>query len=101
MGPLLSNDYYAIKVTYLHSGEIWTDNVPWTKETSWNLSDHKYLWDQNLADDGRFFWSVRVMYQTSTDANGNPTGTPRSPESKVRTLIWQPPFARPTSTPIP
>ena len=86
--PLPSDAYYAITVAYAHNGEPWKDDVPWTKETSWMLSEHRYLLDQGLSDDGRFSWSVQLMQQTGSDANGKPTGTPRSPASKVRTLIW-------------
>jgi hypothetical protein len=89
-------------VTYLHAGETWKDDIPWTRETSWMLSGHGYLLD--LSDDGRFQWSVQVVQQTGTDADGKTTGIPRSPSSEVRTLIWMRPLSpgqRPGGTPPP
>jgi hypothetical protein len=101
-GSLPPNVYYVITVAYTHAGGAWYDEVPWTQQTSWVLSDHNYL--LGLSDDGLFRWSVQVMEQTGTDASGKPTGTPLSPQSKVRTLTWMQPLSPgggATSTPPP
>jgi hypothetical protein len=84
---LPADAYYAISVAYLHQGKVWYDEVPWTQNTSWTLSQHRYLLD--LSDNGEFQWSVQVMRQTGEDAAGNPTGLPLSPPSAVRTLLWR------------
>jgi hypothetical protein len=87
VGELPSGASYEVIVSYMHFGERWYDEVPWTKDTNWTLSGHGYLLD--LSDDGRFRWSVQVVHQTGVDANGNPTGIPLSAPSEVRTLIWR------------
>jgi hypothetical protein len=87
VGELPPDAYYEVTVTFVHLGETWYDEVPWTRDTSWTLSDHGYLLD--LSDDGQFRWSVQVVRQTGMDANGNPTGIPLSPPSEVWTLIWR------------
>ena len=87
MGPLPAEAYYEITVAYLHSGETWYDEIPWTKETQWTFSEHNYLLD--LADDGEFRWSVRVMQRTGANAQDRPIGTPLSPLSDEWTLIWR------------
>jgi hypothetical protein len=86
VGELPADAYYAITVAYSHFGETWHDEVPWTRETSWTLSEHAYLLD--LADNGWFEWSVQVMRQTGEDADGKPTGVPLSRTSEVRMLVW-------------
>jgi hypothetical protein len=87
VGQLGPQAHYVVTVAYAHNGETWYDDKPWLKGTSWLLSSHDYL--PALSDDGRFRWSVQVMYQTGVDAAGKPTGTPLSPNSEVRTLIWK------------
>lgn len=87
VGELPLGAYYEVTVAYSRLGETWYDEVPWTQDTSWTLSDHGYLLD--LSDDGQFRWSVQVVRQTGADANGNPTGIPLSPPSDVWTLIWR------------
>jgi hypothetical protein len=77
----------VVSVAYSHEEETWYDDVPWTQETTWTLSQHRYLLD--LSDDGLFRWSVRVVRQTGVDANDKPTGVPLGPPSKVWTLIWR------------
>ena len=83
---LPSDAYYAITVAYLHLGDTWHDEVPWTRETSWTLSDHDYL--LGLSDDGWFRWSVQAMRQTGVDAGGKPVGLALSPSSEVWSLRW-------------
>jgi hypothetical protein len=87
VGPLSAEAYYEITVAYLHHGETWYDETPWTKETHWTFSDHAYLLD--LSDDGEFRWSVRVMQQTGMDPKERPVGDPLSPMSDEWTLIWK------------
>jgi hypothetical protein len=87
VGELPPDAYFVITVAYAHLGATWYDDVPWTQDTSWTLSEHSYL--QDLSDDGRYQWSVQVMYQTGVGANGQPIGVPLSPPSEVRTLLWR------------
>ena len=87
MGLLPANGYYVVTLDYTHNGATWTDDTPWTKQAQWTVSEHAYLPD--LSDDGRFRWSVRVMRQTGTDAQGRPTGVALSPASGERTFTWQ------------
>jgi hypothetical protein len=87
VGQLAPNEYYVPTVAYLHFGETWYDETPWTKETSWALSDHRYLLE--LSDNGEFRWAVRVMRRTGINDKGQPTGVARSPMSEVRVLIWR------------
>lgn len=86
VGELPADAYYAITVRYSHFGETWQDDVPWTRATSWALTEHAYLLD--LADNGWFEWSVQVMRQTGEDADGRPTGVALSAPSEVRMLVW-------------
>ena len=86
VGELPADAYYAISVAYSHQGATWYDDVPWTRDTTWALSEHDYLLD--MSDDGQFRWSVQVVRQTGVDAGGKPTGLPLSAPSAVRTLIW-------------
>ncbi|MBN1658350.1 MAG: hypothetical protein JXA93_08120 [Anaerolineae bacterium] len=107
---LPDNGYYAITIAYSHFGATWYEEVPWTRDTSWTLSDRKYLLD--LSDDGWFWWSVQAMRQTGVDADGDPVGLALGPSSEIRTLRWMkaggggeptPPEASPApaSTPSP
>jgi hypothetical protein len=112
VGQLPADAYYEVRVAYSpasNPAETWYDETPWRKETRWTLSDHSYL--PGLSADGQFRWSVRVMRKTGQNAQGRPTGTPLSPTSGTRTLIWQAtaggggqpggPSAPPTRTPLP
>ncbi len=83
---LPADAYYAVTVPYLHEGVTWYDQVPCTRNTSWALSEHRYL--PELSDDGEFRWSVQVMRQTGESADCRSTGLPLSALSSVRTLIW-------------
>jgi hypothetical protein len=87
VGELPPDAHFAITVAYAHLGETWYDEVPWTRETSWILSEHSYLLD--LSDDGQYQWSVQVMQQTGVDAKGQPIGVPLSPPSDMRTVLWR------------
>jgi hypothetical protein len=98
VGPLPADGYYVVNLAYVHNGETWTDDTPWTRQAQWVVSEHAYLLD--LSDDCRFRWSVRVMRKTGTDAQGRPTGVPLSPASGERTFIWRRP-AGPQPTPTP
>jgi hypothetical protein len=89
VGQLGPDDYYVTTVSYRHFGEIWYDETPWTKETRWTLSEHRYLLD--LSDNGQFRWAVQVMHRTGIDDEGRPQGIAVSPSSEVRTLIWEAP----------
>jgi hypothetical protein len=73
-------------VTYSHQGDTWTDKAPWTEDTRWILSEHRYLLD--LSDDGVFHWAIQVMLQTGVDETGWPVGRPVSPRGEERTLYW-------------
>lgn len=100
LNALPDDAFYVPTVTYLHSGQTWSDETPWTKASSWTLSEHGYL--PSLSDDGVFRWSVQVMRQTGVDPiTGKPVGVPLSPPSETRTLHWAAPPTRPTRTPIP
>jgi hypothetical protein len=87
VGELPADAFYVVSVAYLHLGETWFDDVPWTRDTSWTLSEHDYLKD--LSDNDEYRWSVRVMRQTGTDAGGKPVGVPLSPSSEERLVIWK------------
>mgnify|MGYP001036238772 CR=1 FL=1 len=87
VGQLAPDEYYVPTVAYQRFGDTWYDETPWTKGTSWALSDHRYLLD--LSDNGEFRWAVRVMRRTGINNEGKPEGTPRSPMSEVRTLTWR------------
>ncbi len=102
VGVLPGKRYYVITVAFSHLGETWYDDTPWTKDTEWTLSEHDYLVD--LSDDGRFQWSVQVMWETGLDADGKPTGIAISPSSETWSLIWHSsggPPSPPTPTPPP
>ena len=99
VGSLPPDVYYVVTVAYTHNGGTWYDDKVWTQETNWILTEHDYLLE--LSDDGRFQWSVQVMQQTGTDETGRPIGIPRSPKSKVRTVIWTRPTAPGPGTPTP
>jgi hypothetical protein len=86
VGQLPLDGYYVATVAYSHLGDTWHDEVPWTKETNWRLSEHSYLLD--LSDDGLYRWSVQVMLQTGVDGDGNPIGEPLSGPSDEWTLTW-------------
>jgi hypothetical protein len=90
VGSLAVDEYYQMTVAYVPASDptvTWYDETPWIKETQWALSDHDYL--PGLSADGEFRWSVRVMRQTGSDPEGKPKGTPLSPMSEARTLIWR------------
>jgi hypothetical protein len=87
MGVLSPDAYYVIRVGYAHLGDTWFDEVPWTRDTSWILSAHRYLLD--LCDDGKFWWSVQVVRLAGTDGSGEPDGVPLSARSEERVLIWR------------
>lgn len=87
VGVLSPEAYYVLRVGYTHLGDTWFDEVPWTRDTSWTLSAHRYLLD--LSDDGQFWWSVQVMGLAGTDGSGEPAGVPLSARSEERVLIWR------------
>jgi hypothetical protein len=87
VGELPPDARFVITLAYTHLGATWYDEVPWTRETSWILSEHSYLLD--LSDDGQYQWLVQVVRQTGVNANGQPVGVPLSPPSEVRTLLWR------------
>jgi hypothetical protein len=87
VGELPPDAYYEIIVAYSHLAATWHDEVPWTQDTSWTLSEHRYLLD--LSDDGQFQWSVQVVRQTGVEDDGTPVGVPLSSPSEVRTFLWR------------
>jgi len=87
MGVLSPDAYYMLRVGYVHLGDTWFDEVPWTRNTSWTLSEHRYLVD--LCDDGQFWWSVQVVRLAGTDGSGGSAGVPLSAQSEERVLIWR------------
>jgi hypothetical protein len=92
VGQLPSDGYYEVVLTFTPASDpsqTWTDETPWVKEARWSLNEHDYL--PGLSADEQFRWSVRVMRQTGTNAQGRPTGTALSPASETRTLIWRRP----------
>ena len=90
---MASTEYYQVVVAYNHLGEYYEDKSPYVPgtDTSWRLSDHRYLLeaDDARSDDGVFRWAVRVMHRTGIDPQGKPEGTALGPLSAVRTLIWR------------
>jgi hypothetical protein len=100
VGPLPEDAYYVITVEYTHLGDTWYDETPWTKETSWRLSEHEYL--LSLSDDGRFRWWIQVMRQSGADEEQRPTGIALSARSEIWNLIWKGEDAGPAEgTPLP
>jgi hypothetical protein len=87
VGTLPANTYYVITLAYPHEGATWYDETPWTQDTRWVMSEHRYLLD--LADGGNFWWTVQVRQRTGVGPDGRPTGVPLSPESETRTLTWR------------
>ncbi|HSJ53963.1 MAG TPA: hypothetical protein VLC52_09475 [Anaerolineae bacterium] len=103
-GGLPRGAYFVLSVSYSHLGATWYDEVPLTRATSWELSEHRYLLD--LSDDGWFQWSVQVVRQTGVDADDKPVGLVLSPSSQVWTLRWTRtggggPITPPQRTPSP
>jgi len=96
VGTLTSDEFYVISLWYSHGSETWYDETPWTRATTWTVSEHDYL--PALSNDGLFFWSVRVMRQTGTDASGRAVGEPASPPSATSTFNWARP---PEKTAVP
>jgi capsular polysaccharide biosynthesis protein/LysM repeat protein len=94
---LPADGYYEVTVVYLHLGETWYDDVPWTRSTSWTLSEHNYLLE--LSDNGEFQWSVQVVRQTGVDAEGRPVGEALSGPSESRRLNWKQPSGGAGRTP--
>ena len=94
---LPADAYYVLWVAYTHAGETWYDDVPWTRDTSWQLSEHRYLLD--LSDDGWFWWSVQVYRQTGVDTHDRPVGEPISPASQERAVRWASTDGGPSVTP--
>lgn len=86
-GELPEDAYYEVTVAYSHLGERWFDDVPWLRELRWTLTDHTYL--PGLSDDGQYWWSVQVVGQTGTDADGNPVGEPLSAPSQEWLVTWR------------
>lgn len=84
--PLPAGAYYVVSVVYYHSGLTWYDEVPWTRDTSWTLSEHDYL--LGYSDHGWFWWSVQVFRQIGNDAEGKPVGVAVSAASPVWSLRW-------------
>jgi hypothetical protein len=87
VGQLAPDEYYVPTVAWERFGETVYDETPWIKETRWLMSEHQYLLE--LSDNGEFRWAVRVMRRTGINDAGKPAGTPRSPLSEVRTLLWK------------
>jgi hypothetical protein len=81
--------FYVITVAYAHNGETWYDEVPWTRNTNWTLSEHDYLLE--LSDDGWFRWSVQVVRRTGIGADGSPEGVTLGEPSATWRLNWKPP----------
>lgn len=84
---LADNEYYLISIDFRHKGQLWTD-VAYTKQTSWPLSEHKYLFD--LSDNGEFDWSVQLIQEVERNEEGIPAGPALSFSSVQRKLYWRP-----------
>ncbi len=91
---LAPDEYYLITISFKHENEIWTDYA-WTQETNWSVAEHKYL--PGLSHDGLFHWSVKLIHQTGTRADGVPEGIPLSQPSVERSFIWKFPNPTPAS----
>jgi hypothetical protein len=87
VGQLAPEEFYVPIVEWTRFGKQIFDETPWTKDSSWRMSDHEYL--REYSDNGEFVWSVQVMRRTGTNSDGRPEGTPRSPMSEKRTLLWK------------
>ena len=86
VGQLAPDEYYEVVVAYLHYGDEWYDRT-WLRETSWELTENRYLLD--LSDDGHYRWAVHVMRRTGLNDENKPVGVARSPMSEVWTLEWK------------
>lgn len=86
---LPADGYYVVTLAYVHLGETWYDDVPWTRNTEWALSDHSYLVE--LSDNSEFAWSVQVVRQTGVGADGRPVGEALSQPSESWKLRWRQP----------
>lgn len=82
---LAANEYYVIILQYQHKGQTWTDLAE-SRTTSWLVNEHSYL--RGMADDGLFYWSVTLVRQTGTDANGVAVETPLSASGPTRAFVW-------------
>lgn len=83
---LAANEYYVIILQYQHKGQTWTDLAE-SRTTSWLVNEHSYL--RGMADDGLFYWSVTLVKQTGTDANGVAIETPLSAAGPIQAFVWQ------------
>jgi len=84
---LTEDDYYVLTLAYRRQGATRYVDVPWTQETSLDATSH--VGPVTLADEGRFYWSVKVVRRAGFDASGRPIGVPLSPMSEVRTFVWK------------
>ena len=87
VGQLAPDEYYVPIVEWVRWGKPTLDETPWIKETRWRMSEHDWL--LAYSDNGEFRWSVQVMRRTGTNDKDRPVGSPRSPVSEVRTLLWK------------
>jgi len=85
-GNLQPGVFYVVTLAYTYGGRTVYDDVPWVTDTHWDVTEHEYLRD--IAEGGRFFWSVTLKRRTGFDADGRPAGTDISPLSEVRSFVW-------------
>jgi hypothetical protein len=85
---LAADELYLVALAYQHQGQIWVDYA-WTQQTNWLVNEHGYLLD--LADNGAFTWSLKLIHQTGTQDNGVPEGVDLSQSSEERIFVWRRP----------
>ena len=78
---LAENQYYLITLTFTYRGKVFTDHA-YSTQAEWSLADHAYLID--LADNGRFVWSVYLLQAAGFRDDGVPVGTGLSAPSVER-----------------
>ncbi|MBC7263946.1 MAG: zinc ribbon domain-containing protein [Chloroflexi bacterium] len=86
VGTLADDEWYSVNIRFTAGGEPRYSGT-WIKETSWRV--WRELYYQAGQTERRFEWSVIVMRQTGTRADGEREGVPISPPSEIRSFVWQ------------
>lgn len=86
VGTLAADEWYSINIRFMAGGEPHYSET-WIKETSWQVWQELYY--QAGQNERHFEWSVVVMRQTGTRANGGREGVSISPPSEIRSFYWQ------------
>lgn len=78
-GLLAPDEFYVLKLTWANGSQTET----WVKNSSWRISK-----EQRPAN-GPISWTVTIMRQTGTTAEGSPTGINLTAPSEPRTVEWR------------